>query len=470
MATVPVRIRKRKPKNAKGRLLSDFSDLSNAERALIESCRVGSDCGFGDHKCPKRRDPQVCIRAGILRLLIIGGDIECPVHDRGINLEGAYIEGELDLRDTKLGFPVRILNCFLPDGVNLRRAKTTILGFSGCYTSKFLAAAIDCSADLYFDQGFVCQTAVELIGASIGGDVYFDGSYFRSKSKMKDPEGYSINLSGASIGGQLYFRGIKRMLGRLSLQRVQANTLCDDFESWRGVQWVDLDGFTYDRIVEGPTDSATRIDWLSRQDRDHLGREFKPQPWEQLIKVLREMGHDADARAVAIAKQEAMREAKKFTGIGWLLHGAYGYFAGYGYQPVKTVKAMFFVWFLGLTVFAVAEDLGIMAPSSPIIHSKPKLLEACGQQSDGRLTTWTECRELPKEYTTFNPLIYSLDLILPLVDLQQEKDWAPIVAVNGTEWTIGRALVRAFLWFEILFGWAMSLLLVAVLGNLVKKD
>ena len=165
-----------------------------------------------------------------------------------------------------------------------------------------------------------------------------------------------------------------------------------------------------------------------------------------------------------------MREAKKFTGIGWLLHGAYGYFAGYGYQPVKTVKAMFFVWFLGLTVFAVAEDLGIMAPSSPIIHSKPKLLEACGQQSDGRLTTWTECRELPKEYTTFNPLIYSLDLILPLVDLQQEKDWAPIVAVNGTEWTIGRALVRAFLWFEILFGWAMSLLLVAVLGNLVKKD
>ncbi len=29
---------------------------------------------------------------------------------------------------------------------------------------------------------------------------------------------------------------------------------------------------------------------------------------------------------------------------------------------------------------------------------------------------------------------------------------------------------RWLMWFEILFGWAMSLMLVAVLGRLVKKD
>ncbi len=32
------------------------------------------------------------------------------------------------------------------------------------------------------------------------------------------------------------------------------------------------------------------------------------------------------------------------------------------------------------------------------------------------------------------------------------------------------AIARFYMWFEILFGWAMSLLLVAVLGNLVRKD
>ena len=232
-----------------------------------------------------------------------------------------------------------------------------------------------------------------------------------------------------------------------------------------------LDGFHYDRIVDGPTDAATRIAWLQRPlTQDLVDQSFRPQPWEQVIKVLRDMGHDADARAVAVAKQEAMRVAGKFNGIGWLLHGLYGVFAGYGYKPLRTVFAMALVFLIGAGVFMFAEAKGWIAPSSPIIHSQQTLIEACGQPQGHRLTTWTICPKLPNEYTTFNPLMYSLDLILPLVDLQQDQDWAPLVTINGQEWTWGRALIRIFMWFEILFGWAASLLLVAVLGNLVKKD
>ena len=77
---------------------------------------------------------------------------------------------------------------------------------------------------------------------------------------------------------------------------------------------------------------------------------------------------------------------------------------------------------------------------------------------------------MPPEYTTFQPFIYSLDLILPLVDLQQDSDWAPIVSnANGETLWAGRAL-RWLMWFEILFGWMASLTLVAVLGRLVDKD
>jgi hypothetical protein len=62
-------------------------------------------------------------------------------------------------------------------------------------------------------------------------------------------------------------------------------------------------------------------------------------------------------------------------------------------------------------------------------------------------------------------------VILPLVNLQQEADWAPIVMKDDGKTNIWQGHVfRAVMWFEILFGWAMSLLLVAVLGNLVKKD
>jgi hypothetical protein len=78
--------------------------------------------------------------------------------------------------------------------------------------------------------------------------------------------------------------------------------------------------------------------------------------------------------------------------------------------------------------------------------------------------------DVPAEYTTFNGFSYSLDLILPLVDLQQERDWAPVVVDEDNRYVLLGSLTRLLMWLEILFGWGMSLLLVAVLGNLVKKD
>ena len=77
--------------------------------------------------------------------------------------------------------------------------------------------------------------------------------------------------------------------------------------------------------------------------------------------------------------------------------------------------------------------------------------------------------------TGFNPLAYSLDVILPLVDLQQEKDWAPMIPtpkavwweeLRGTGW---KHRARLVLWAETLFGWLASLLLVAIVSGLTKR-
>lgn len=77
---------------------------------------------------------------------------------------------------------------------------------------------------------------------------------------------------------------------------------------------------------------------------------------------------------------------------------------------------------------------------------------------------------MPSEYVTLQPVLYSLDLILPLVDLQQDSAWSPIVSNENGKPLVWGHLLRALMWFEILFGWTMSLMLVAVLGRLVDKD
>lgn len=53
---------------------------------------------------------------------------------------------------------------------------------------------------------------------------------------------------------------------------------------------------------------------------------------------------------------------------------------------------------------------------------------------------------------------------------QQAAIWAPIVVTAGGEPLQGGLWTCRLMWFELLFGWGASLLLVAVLSNLVKKD
>lgn len=231
-----------------------------------------------------------------------------------------------------------------------------------------------------------------------------------------------------------------------------------------------LDGFCLNGFSDNgfsTAEEATAI--LKKQPKSHLFEEFRSQPWEQVIKVFREMGHAEDAEFVAMAKQEQMRRAGK---VSWpWLHWAYGWFAGYGYRPLRTISAMLVVWLVGGCFYSIEDYKGKIGPTSPIITANKDIADICGLPSGLRETTWTICAAIPQEYTTFNPWIYSADLILPLVNLQQEADWSPIVMKDDGKTVIwGAAITRWFMWFEILFGWVASLLLVTVLGNLVKKD
>jgi hypothetical protein len=141
------------------------------------------------------------------------------------------------------------------------------------------------------------------------------------------------------------------------------------------------------------------------------------------------------------------------------------------------------IWFVCSLIYCWAASNSIMAPTNPLVFDSPKYSD-CKLEKGGN---WTTCLS-PYEYTTFSPWMYSLDLILPLVDLQQDKDWSPMVQeprfakdkdgkfrvdINGKhideqKYSKHGVFVRWLMWFEILFGWVASLLFVAVLSGLAK--
>ena len=77
------------------------------------------------------------------------------------------------------------------------------------------------------------------------------------------------------------------------------------------------------------------------------------------------------------------------------------------------------------------------------------------------------------EYPKFDPWVYSFNVLLPVVDLYQEKAWAPMqkkvqVTILGEKIVLPDGATNAVVVAEIVFGWVASLLLVATFSGLVK--
>jgi hypothetical protein len=100
------------PKRAYGRNLADFGDLHPAEKDLLDKCAHGKVAKLGDDVPADDSDPGKLVRASFLRFLLLGGDEQAPVHEQGVQLFGAWIQGKLDLK-----------NCFVPHGLKLEKCK-----------------------------------------------------------------------------------------------------------------------------------------------------------------------------------------------------------------------------------------------------------------------------------------------------------------------------------------------------------
>jgi hypothetical protein len=229
-----------------------------------------------------------------------------------------------------------------------------------------------------------------------------------------------------------------------------------------------LDGLTYSHFGDPSILSGdARNAFLHLQPNADLTGNFKPQPWAQMIKVLRETGHVAAAREVAIAFEEQRRKAGQIALIARPLHVLYGLLIGYGQRPMRLVGLMTVTWLLCGAFFWFVAEQGWFAPTQ-IGYVQNDAYKACRPQHDGN---WVKCGA--PEYTRFNALTYSLDLLLPLVGLQQDSSWTPIAdkgpGTPAASYVTLGSIARLVMWFEILFGWAGSLLLASVLSGLAKR-
>ncbi|MFW2554170.1 hypothetical protein [Aliarcobacter butzleri] len=284
-----------------------------------------------------------------------------------------------------------------------------------------------------------------------------------------------LNLGLSKIDGMLKTINLE-INGHCILNSSKINQLWFQKIFWKdNLINIDLDGLVYEHLNVENLNYKTLVDLLNKKPKEQT---FKPQPYKQMAKVLRNMGYKEDADDIMIKYNDNIRkeDCRLFISI---LKWIYAKTAGYGYKPMSVIKWMSIVWLLCSLFYWNASKVGVFAPNNPLVFQKKDCYQ-CNVNSDG--TPWTDFfnyskynssnnwvlnENLDGEYTTFNPFWYSLDVILPIVDLQVEKDWGQYVSPN--DWTLND-FTRWLMWFEILFGWTYSLILVAILSGLAKNE
>ncbi|MFZ0890087.1 MAG: hypothetical protein WA005_16710 [Candidatus Binataceae bacterium] len=245
-------------------------------------------------------------------------------------------------------------------------------------------------------------------------------------------------------------------MGFLNLVHGRASQLILGTEKdWPSSGYLVVDGFKYDRI--GERSVATQPPKLSVDDLEKwLRRNFRclAEPYEQMAAALRNDGRIADARRIGIAKQVALRRQgnANFGLRAWSLF--LGATVGHGYRPWLLVFWMIAFVALGTVVFRCARACGVIIPSQDWVYRTGSYETSKG-------------KALPEPYPVFEPFLYSLDVLLPFVNLHEKEFWFPRPREPGDKTYI---VSEVYFILQQLAGWGLTALILAVLGGVIKRD
>jgi hypothetical protein len=302
----------------------------------------------------------------------------------------------------------------------------------------------------FLRNGFQAEGEVAFAGAQIEGNLECTGGAFAG----------GLNLQTVHVKGVLFWgTTVDRDHLHVSLENAYLGAIADSSETWPPPGNLLLDGLLYERFAGGaPRNAESRLDWLARQ------RDFAPQPYRQLAKVLRNEGDDRGARRV-LFEMEHRRRAKEDKSwsehfLSWALRTT----VGYGYYPGKSLNLLVGLIVLGCVFYWGGFCAGSIVPTDKDVYSSFK---ATGSVSG--------------YYPRFHAFFYSADNVLPLVKLGQVERWQPDPNPETYVLNLARlgrpsrglsiaGFLMLFRWTQIILGWYLATMGIAAVTGIVRKD
>jgi hypothetical protein len=383
-----------------GGLFLEGAHLSNPDGPALLGARLDAEEGLFLDRLRCKGEIRLN-NARIGRNLILSAAELNNDGGEAITARGTIVQGSVNAKHLKTRGTVSLTDAHVNGPIHFEHARLENSGGTALD-----ASGIQASASIDISDGFTANGAVNLINARITSYLSLEGAV------LLCPDGEALQAWRADMP-ELVLRP-RHVEGTVNLQHAKINILRDDMNNWPGK--LQLDGLTYN-ILEPQLPARERLAWLALDPGGHLAS-----PYEQLAAVYRTHGRDADARTVQLAKQRRGRSA-----LAWYMR-FWGHLqditVGYGYRPTRAALWLVTLLAIGTAVFSVH-------PPAPFPNAS---------------------------VPPFNPFIYTLNLILPIIDFGQEHAFDP----RGFEQWLSYALILA--------GWTLATTAATGVIRLLRRD
>jgi hypothetical protein len=337
----------------------------------------------------------------------IGGDLSLArsVLDAGAGAfaliaERAQVDGTLVLREVKALGEVNLRSVRVGERLLLQGAELRNPGLTACRLSR-----AQITSDIFCDQ-LSTEGRLRLRGAVIGGALIVNSA------ALANPAGTALDARNAQVQ-EFVLRPAGPVDGEVDLRNAVVGWLRDDPGAWPAQ--LRLDGLTY-QALEPLLPPGQRLPWLARDPDGYL-----PQPYGQLAAYYTALGQPAQGRDVLYARERAQRRGKGMAARTW---GALqDITVGYGYRPRRALAWIGLLLAVGSVVFSVAPPPALQGAPAP--H--------------------------------FNGIVYTLDLLLPVVNLGQKYAFNP----GGAEQWLSYFLIAA--------GWTLATTVAAGAARVLQR-
>jgi hypothetical protein len=172
-------------KRPTGRTCGEFFTIGKvlpAEEKLLEACANGEP-GVVSISRPDSMTEQNRIRSAFFRFLVLGGDDRVVVHEKGVHVAGAWIDGDIDLEACHATAPVTLDWCYVDGAFILRDAELPCVFFDNSFARGIDGDRFRCPGSLHINNGSIIRGPVLLGGAHIGGDLNCVDARFENREE-----------------------------------------------------------------------------------------------------------------------------------------------------------------------------------------------------------------------------------------------------------------------------------------------